>query len=180
MTDKTRLRAMALAARAAGGDTGALTAHLARALLPFAQGVIAAYWPIRDEADPRPALAGHRGIRTLPVVIARDRPLVFREWRDDRPLVRGAFGIAHPADDMPELRPDVVIVPLAGFDSRGNRLGYGGGFYDRSLQALRATGPVLAIGLAYACQQLEAIPAEDFDQPLDLIATDAGSVVPIR
>ena len=74
----------------------------------------------------------------------------------------------------PRLRPRVLIVPLAGFDAAGNRLGYGGGYYDRTLQLLRETGPVTAIGLAFACQQLPAIPAEPFDQPLDMIVTDQG------
>nr|WP_256447506.1 5-formyltetrahydrofolate cyclo-ligase [Paracoccus sp. C2R09] len=174
------MRAEALAARAQGGDADALTRHLTNALLPFRRGIVAAYWPIRDEADPRPALDDHQGRLALPVVVGRDMPLVFREWKSELPLVRGDFGIAHPTDDMAELRPDVVIVPLAGFDGRGNRLGYGGGFYDRSLRQLRATGPVLAIGLAYGCQRVESIPAEDFDEPLDLIVTDAGAVFPER
>ncbi|WP_282601659.1 5-formyltetrahydrofolate cyclo-ligase [Paracoccus sp. PARArs4] len=178
MTTKATLRAQALAARAAGGDADALTRHLANALLPFRRGVVAAYWPIRDEADPRPALQDHQGVLVLPVVTGRDRPLVFREWQPDAPLVRGDFGVSHPGPDAPEMRPDVVIVPLAGFDGQGNRLGYGGGFYDRTLERLRAQGPVLAMGLAFACQRVEAIPVEPFDQPLDLIVTDAGAVFP--
>ena len=176
--DKAALRAAALAARAAGGDAAALTRALSNALIPFRRGIVAAYWPIRDEADPRPALTDHQGRLALPVVGDRDAPLTFRDWRPDAPLVPGPFGTSHPGPDAPVLRPDVVIVPLAGFDARGHRLGYGGGFYDRTLRALRAEGAVLAIGLAWACQQVESIPVEPTDEPLDLIVTDRGPVFP--
>ena len=82
-----------------------------------------------------------------------------------------------PADPVP-VDPEILIVPLVAFTRAGARLGYGGGFYDRTLERLRAQGPVLAMGLAFACQRVEAIPVEPFDQPLDLIVTDAGAVFP--
>ena len=170
---KAELRAQALAARAQGGDDAALANHLRSALAPFAGAVLAGYWPMRGEADPRPAMSAHDGPVVLPVVPGRAQPLRFRLW-DGRDLVPGSFGTSHPPDDAPELRPDVLIVPLAGFDGEGNRLGYGGGFYDRTLEVLRESGAVAAIGLAYACQELPAIPAEPFDQPLDMIVTDLG------
>lgn len=172
---KADLRRQALAARAQAGDAAALTRHLADALAPFAGSVVAGYWPIRDEADPRPAMARHDGPLCLPVVLKRDTPLEFRAWDGtDATLEPGSFGTSHPRAAQPVLRPQVVIVPLAGFDRHGNRLGYGGGFYDRTLALLRAEGPVTAIGFAYAVQELPLIPVEPTDQPLDLIVTDRG------
>lgn len=175
--DKAALRARALAARAQGGDQAALTRHLTAALAPHRGKVLSGYWPMRSEADPRPAMETHDGPLCLPVVPGRAVPLVFRAWRGEA-LVSGPFGTLHPADSQPVLVPQVLIVPLAGFDARGNRIGYGGGYYDRTLQLLRETAPVTAIGLAFAVQELPDIPAEPFDQPLDLIVTDQGPVHP--
>lgn len=169
--EKAALRARALAARSQGGDGDALTRHLIAALAPHRGKILSGYWPMRDEADPRPAMETHDGPLCLPVVPGKAVPLVFRRWRGEA-LVPGPFGTSHPADSQPVLRPDVLIVPLAGFDRRGNRIGYGGGYYDRTLQLLRETGDVTAIGLAFAVQELPDIPAGPFDQPLDLIVTD--------
>lgn len=177
--DKSALRARALAARAQGGDGDALTRHLIDALAPHRGAVLSGYWPMRDEPDPRPAMAAHDGPVCLPVVPGKAVPLVFRQW-DGEPLVPGPFGTSHPGDSQPVLRPAVLIVPLAGFDRRGNRIGYGGGYYDRTLQLLRKSGGATAIGLAFAVQELPDIPAEPFDQPLDLIVTDRGRVEPAR
>lgn len=167
---KDALRKAALAARAAGGDDAALTRNLRQVLAGYRGKVLAGYWPMRDEADPRPAMAAHQGPVCLPVVIGAARPLVFRRY--DGVLEPGRFGTSHPPADAPELIPEVLIVPLAGFDRAGNRLGYGGGFYDRSLQALRRQGPVVAIGFAYGVQQIRAIPIEPTDESLDFIVTD--------
>lgn len=171
--EKSALRAYALAARAQGGDHDALSRHLITALAPYAGAVLAGYWPMRDEADPRAAMAAHTGMLVLPVVVGKAQPLVFRLWQGEA-MVPGTFGTSHPADSAPAMVPQVLIVPLAGFDDQGNRLGYGGGFYDRTLESLRKSGPVTAIGLAFACQQLPAIPAEITDQPLDMLVTDQG------
>ncbi|MBT0778572.1 5-formyltetrahydrofolate cyclo-ligase [Paracoccus versutus] len=173
---KHALRQAALAARAGGGDDAALTRHLVAALAPHRGKVLAGYWPMRGEADPRPAMAAHDGPVCLPAVIGPARPLEFRAHGDR--LEPGRFGTLHPPADSPLLRPDVLIVPLAGFDRAGHRLGYGGGFYDRTLARLRAEGAVVAIGLAYAAQEIRAIPAEATDQPLDLIVTDRGVILP--
>ncbi|QRZ14880.1 5-formyltetrahydrofolate cyclo-ligase [Paracoccus methylovorus] len=175
---KSALRRQALAARGRGGDDAALTRHLIAALAPHRGKVLAGYWPMRDEADPRPAMAAHDGPVCLPVVTGPARPLEFR-LHDGR-LEPGRFGTSHPLADSPVLRPEVLIVPLAGFDLAGHRLGYGGGFYDRTLDALRSMGPVTAIGLAYAVQEIRTIPAEETDQPLDLIVTDTGVIQPLR
>ncbi|SCY37057.1 5-formyltetrahydrofolate cyclo-ligase [Paracoccus tibetensis] len=171
--EKARLRAEALAARQAGGDQAALDRHLIEALLPHRGSTLAGYWPIRGEADPRAGMAAHEGPLCLPVVPGRAVPLIFRAWSGEL-LEAGPFGTRHPGDSAPVLIPSVLIVPLAGFDSGGNRLGYGGGYYDRTLQLLRRSGPVTAIGLAFACQELPEIPVGPHDEPLDLIVRDRG------
>ena len=168
---KTALRQQALAARGKGGDADALTRNLGAVLADYPGQVLAGYWPMRGEADPRPAMRGHDGPLCLPVVIGKARPLVFRRWSGGD-LVAGGYGTLHPDDSSEVLIPSVLIVPLAGFDRAGNRLGYGGGFYDRSLQMLRDQGFVTAIGFAFAAQELPGIPAEPFDQPLDLVVTE--------
>ena len=173
--NKAELRRAALAARGQGGDAAALTRNLIAALAPHAGQTLAGYWPMRDEADPRPAMAAHDGPICLPVVTGPARPLVFRRF--DGRLEPGGLATSHPPADSPELRPRVLIVPLAGFDRAGNRLGYGGGFYDRSLAELRALGPVTAIGFAYSVQEIEKIPVEPTDAPLDLIVTDREVIV---
>lgn len=169
--EKAALRRQALAARAEGGDQSAIDRHLIEILAPFEGQVLSGYVAMRGEADPAVAMAAHRGPVCLPVVTGKAVPLVFRAW-DGGPLVPGPFGTSHPAETAETLTPHVLIVPLAGFDRAGNRIGYGGGYYDRTLQLLRGMGPVAAIGLAFGVQELETIPAEPFDQPLDLIVTD--------
>ncbi|MTH36493.1 5-formyltetrahydrofolate cyclo-ligase [Paracoccus limosus] len=173
---KAALRREALTARRQGGDDAALAGNLAQVLAPHGDKVLAGYWPMRGEADPRPAMVAHAAPVCLPVVLGPARPLVFRRY--DGRLETGSFGTSHPPPDCPELQPQVLIVPLAGYDLAGNRLGYGGGFYDRTLQALRAVSPVLAIGLAYAVQEIRLIPVEPTDEPLDLIVTDRGILHP--
>lgn len=171
--DKNQMRQAALIARKQGGDANALTAHLRSILADHRGVVVSGYWPIRGEADPRPALSEHDGDICLPVVTDKDMPLIFRLWDGtEATLETGAFNTSHPHPQQPEIEPQVLIVPLAGFDRAGNRLGYGGGYYDRTLERLRAKGPVLAIGLAWAVQELPVIPVEATDQPLDAIVTD--------
>lgn len=173
---KSALRKQALAARAAGGNPDLMTRRLIAALAPHRGKVLAGYWPMRDEADPRPAMAVHDGPVCLPVVTGPARPLLFRAY--DGRLEPGGFGTSHPPADQPELTPQVLIVPLAGFDRHGNRLGYGGGFYDRTLELLRGQGGAVAIGFAFAVQEIRAIPAEPTDQPLDMIVTDGDVILP--
>ena len=141
--------------------------------------VVAGYLPIRTEADPLPAMVAlARNNRVaVPVVAGKGQPLQFREWVADAPLEAGAFGVMVPVSGA-ELVPDVLIVPLLAYDSRFFRLGYGGGFYDRTLEQLRARGKVRAIGFAYGAQALDSLPLEPTDQPLDEIVTEAG-VVPL-
>jgi 5-formyltetrahydrofolate cyclo-ligase len=138
---------------------------------------VAAYWPLPDEFDTRPLLdvlaaAGHP--LCLPVVAMRDAPLVFRAWKPGDRLERGAFGVLAPMADAPIADPEVLLVPMLGFDAAGYRLGYGGGYYDRTLAQRRRRGGVQAVGLAYAAQEVPALPRTANDQPLDAILTENG------
>jgi 5-formyltetrahydrofolate cyclo-ligase len=108
----------------------------------------------------------------LPIVVAKNTPLVFRKWAPAEPLVSGLWGIQIPPDTVPEVQPDVLLVPLLAFDRKGYRLGYGGGFYDRTLEKLRAIKKVTAIGIAYAGQEVSAVLRDENDQQLDWIMTD--------
>jgi 5-formyltetrahydrofolate cyclo-ligase len=137
--------------------------------------VVAGYMPMRSEADPLPlmrALAARGAQLALPAVVARDAPLVFRAWREGDALIGGPFGTRHPADAAPQLVPDIVLAPLAAFDRRGHRIGYGGGYYDRTLAALRAQKPLVAAGVAFAVQEVETVPASHHDAVLDVVLTD--------
>jgi 5-formyltetrahydrofolate cyclo-ligase len=108
----------------------------------------------------------------LPVVVAKNVPLVFRQWAPGDALVLGRWDIKVPPETAREVLPDVLLVPLLAFDRKGYRLGYGGGFYDRTLAKLRALKTVTAIGVAYANQEVDAVPRDEFDQRLDWIMTE--------
>lgn len=143
-------------------------------------GCIAGYAAIRSEIDPRPVMERlhTRGFRLcLPVVDGPAQPLTFRVWSPDTPMIVGDFGAMIPETDQMAV-PDLLIVPLLAFDTLGYRLGYGGGFYDRTLERLRAVRPVVALGFAYAAQRMDRVPIEPTDQPLDAIVTEAGIVAP--
>ncbi|MBL8699894.1 MAG: 5-formyltetrahydrofolate cyclo-ligase [Alphaproteobacteria bacterium] len=178
------LRAARASWRMAALDAGhAVAGHLLPALsaTPYRPGPVSAYWPMGDEFDVRPALqalfsAGWHC--ALPVVVAREAPLVFRAWQPGDRLVDAGFGTSVPPADAPVLVPRVLLVPLLAFDARGFRLGYGGGYYDRTLASLRRAGDVLAIGIGYAAQEIDHVPREPFDQRLDLIATERGLLHP--
>ncbi len=183
---KALLRRQALARRAAaraalGADAPALLARAGLAALEgveMAAQVVAGYWPLGDEADPRPlmrALAAAGAALCLPVVAGRGRPLLFRRWAPGQRLEAGPHGTRHPAAGMEALTPTLLLVPLLAFDGSGGRLGYGGGFYDRTLADLRAADPgVRALGLAFAAQRVDKLPLDRFDQRLDLIVTETG------
>ncbi|MCO5106297.1 MAG: 5-formyltetrahydrofolate cyclo-ligase [Burkholderiaceae bacterium] len=145
------------------------------ALLPDLAGlVVAVYWPIRGEPDLRPWIASirRRGARcALPVVLGRDAPLAFREWRDGARLEPGVWNIPVPADGA-QLAPGIVIAPVVGFDERGYRLGYGGGYYDRTLAA--ATPRPCAIGVGHSGAALPSIDPQAHDVPMDAIVTERG------
>ena len=157
-------------------DEMAVLAHLAEALEPFSGQVLAGYMAIRSEVDPLPVMAGWRGQACVPVIVSTGQPLEFHRWSPDAEMVAGAFGAAIPANAVPVV-PDVIIVPLLAFDRSGGRLGYGGGFYDRTLEILRARRPVTALGLAFAAQETEGLPLEPTDQPLDGVVTEDGMLL---
>jgi 5-formyltetrahydrofolate cyclo-ligase len=139
--------------------------------------VAAIYHPRGSELDPFPlaAMLERMGCRiVLPVVVERDRPLVFREMQESGALPPDALGIPAPGPDAPALRPDLVVAPVLAFDRKGGRLGQGGGYYDRTLAALRAEAPVFMLGLAYASQELSALPMGPLDQRLDGVLTERG------
>lgn len=172
---KAALRVAALAARktAFAAGQGRAADLLAEVLAPHAGQVLAGYMPMRTEIDPRPAMAAHRGPVGVPVILGRGQALRFRAWSPDAPMAAGAFGALVPAaGDW--VVPEVLIVPLLAFDARGFRLGYGGGFYDRTLEGLRAQGPVRAVGFAFAAQEVAEVPVEPTDQRLDAVVTERG------
>ena len=137
--------------------------------------IVAAYWPIRDELDCRPVLT--RLVDSgqpvcLPVVLGDEEPLELRLWAEGEPLYPSGFGTLAPAETAPLVEPDVILMPLLGFDKHGTRLGYGGGYYDRTLARLGKM-PRL-IGLAFAAQELDHVPRDSHDVPLDAVVTEAG------
>jgi 5-formyltetrahydrofolate cyclo-ligase len=176
-------RAQAFAALPQAGAALARQFH-DRVQLPRGAAV-SGYWPLEGELDVRPLLTQiHGGGHAigLPVVIGKAKPLLFRRWSPGAVLVQGGFKVMTPPEGAPEIEPDVLLVPLLAFDRAGYRLGYGGGFYDRTLEMRRrqahARGPdsghpVLAIGIAFAAQETESLPLGPFDQKLDWIVTEA-------
>lgn len=184
--EKKRLRQAALeqrakAAQAATNGGPQLCTHLLAEIDIPAGAVVSAYWPMRDEIDPRPTLEAlhDRGHPIgLPAMPAKAQPLEFRAWTPGAALEDGGFGTQVPRASAAVVTPQVLLVPLLAFDRAGYRLGYGGGFYDRTLAGLRAARPTAAIGLAYAAQRAEALPREPTDIPLDSIATEQGLVRP--
>jgi 5-formyltetrahydrofolate cyclo-ligase len=153
----------------------AVAEHFFQSVTFDAQDVVAGYWRIRDELDCQPILirlmdSGQKVV--LPVVDGPDKPLDLRVWEADAPLYEAGFGTLAPSDLAPRAQPDLVLMPLLGFDGQGTRLGYGGGYYDRTLASL-PNKPML-VGLAFAAQELSHIPREDHDVPLDAIVTENG------
>ncbi len=182
---KRQARAVAKVTRAeaAAEDPVASGYALCERVLPaidFPAGcVVSAYWPIGSEIDPRPLMVRLHGDGhpiALPVTPARGKPLVFRAWRPDDTLEAAGFGTREPLAFQAELTPRVLIVPLLAFDRAGYRLGYGGGYYDRTLARLRESGAVLAVGVAYAAQEVSRVPRDGGDQAVDWIVTEAESI----
>lgn len=140
--------------------------------------VVSAYAAMPGELDPAPLLnrlmvSGKR--IALPVVVAKGQPLVFRLWQPGDVMASGTWGIQEPLPDKAAVSPDIMLVPLLAFDARGGRLGYGGGFYDRTIAALRAQGSVVTVGLALQAQEVEVVPMGPHDQYLDWILTPTGA-----
>lgn len=170
------MRKAAFAARKAAFDLdrGGACGLLSSVLAGYRGVPLAGYMPIRSEIDPLPAMAeaAAHGVVGVPVITAAGQPLRFSRWSPEAAMRAGPFGAQVPAvDDFFE--PEIVIVPLVAFSRAGGRLGYGGGFYDRTLEALRSLHATLAIGFAYGVQEMDVLPLEATDQPLDMIVTDA-------
>lgn len=182
---KDLLRSQARARRAAVTPAsgleaaGQIAAHF-QATFKLAKGaIVAGYWPMDNEADVRPLLETlhGQGCRLcLPAVIEASKPLVFREWAPGEPLVGGAHGTRHPQETAQSLIPQVVLAPLLAYDARGWRLGFGAGYYDRTLQNLRRSNEIIAVGVGYGCQEFPDIPHEETDQRLDAIVTEKGVI----
>ncbi len=177
---KAALRREALARRDAmpARERAAAAEAIAARGLPFPippVTIVSGFMPMKSEINPLPlmrrlAAAGAR--LALPVVAGRGRPLILRAWSFGEPLVRGVWGIQQPGEDAPEVAPDILIVPLLAFDRAGHRIGYGAGYYDLTIAALRARKPVTAIGIGFAAQEIERVPASPRDAALDLVLTE--------
>lgn len=168
-----RVQAFAARKKAHAAGQGQAAAILGDLLARYRDKPLAGYMPMRTEIDPLAAMAAHAGAVGVPVILGKGQPLRFREWSPGCAMIVGEFGASIPAEGA-WIEPEVLIVPLVAFDRRGYRLGYGGGFYDRTLEGLRARRPTIAIGFAYAAQELPDVPIEPTDQPLDMIVTEEG------
>lgn len=176
---KEVLRQQALARRKAAAFPGfarVLAAHANALALPQA-AVVSGYCAFGEEADPKALLAALARLGhpiALPRMAGKTKPLQFHRWEEADTLLPHPFGVLEPHPACAMVVPDVLLVPLLAFDAAGHRLGYGGGYYDRTLAALRAHKSVTAIGIAYAGQRIESLPQEPHDQPLDGVLTEAG------
>ena len=140
--------------------------------------VVSGYWPMGDELDVRPLLHRLHALGCtigLPIVTPKGTPLVFRAWTPKSPMEAGVFGTSHPAEDS-RVTPELVIAAFLAFDRHGWRLGYGGGYYDRTLARLRTEGTVLAAGIGYDAQEVGAVPTGPSDQRLDWVITETRAV----
>ncbi|CUH87215.1 putative 5-formyltetrahydrofolate cyclo-ligase [Phaeobacter sp. CECT 5382] len=148
--------------------------HLSEVIAGYRGVPLSGFVPIRTEIEPLPAMAeaAAHGPVGVPVIQGKGMPLKFSRWQPEGEMRDGPFGAKVPlVDDYFE--PEILIVPLVAFDVQGGRLGYGGGFYDRTLELLRSKRPTLAIGFAFDAQEAEALPLEATDQPLDMVITES-------
>lgn len=164
----------ALTADMLAGLRARIDGHLERVFPDLARGIVAFCWPYRNEYDARylaAALRRRGAVTALPVIVAPKMPLQFREWHPGAKLAAGPLGIPYPPDS-PELRPDQVLLPMLGWDAAGYRLGYGGGFFDRTLAALEPRPRV--IGVAYEAACLQTIHPQPHDIAVDFLVTERG------
>jgi len=177
---KSNLRQQAFALRdALPADERAAAAQAVAArpfpvLIPVGV-IVSGYSPMKSEFNPVPLmrrLADAGAQFALPVVAGRGKPLIMRAWSFGAPLAAGVWGIREPPPDAPEVFPDILLVPLAAFDRSGHRIGYGAGYYDMTINRLRAMKDITAIGLAFAAQEVEAVPHTERDARLDLVLTE--------
>jgi 5-formyltetrahydrofolate cyclo-ligase len=137
--------------------------------------IVSGFSPLKTEINPWPLmrrLASAGATLALPVVAGRGQPLIMRSYAFGQPLNEGVWGIREPKEDAPQVDPDILIVPLAAFDRRGNRIGYGAGYYDMTIHRLRSIKRVVAVGIAYAAQEFPEVPRSPRDERLDLVLTE--------
>ena len=137
--------------------------------------IVSGFMPMKTEINPLPLLrkiAGQGAQLALPCIAGRGKPLIMRAWKIGDTFKEGQWGIREPLPDAPEVAPDIVIVPLACFDRAGHRIGYGAGYYDMTLAALRARKNIVAIGVAFAAQEIARVPATERDERLDFVLTE--------
>jgi 5-formyltetrahydrofolate cyclo-ligase len=181
---KSALRAAALALRDAlppQERQQAAEAIAARALPVEVKlsAIVAAFMPMKTEINPLPLLRKYADAGAqlaLPCVAGRGHPLIMRAWKFGDPFKAGQWGIREPMPEAPEVAPDILIVPLACFDRAGHRVGYGAGYYDMTIAALRAKKKITAIGIAFAAQEIAKVPATEHDERLDLVLTEKGTI----
>lgn len=177
---RLRMSAERRDAAAARPDAGRHAARNFMDRVPIPAGAtISLYHPMKDELDTKPLAAAliERGFRiALPVTPKKRGPLTFRAFRDGDPLSADRYGVMTPSEAAPEVRPSIVVTPLLAFTRDGKRLGYGGGYYDRTLAAMREAGDVLAVGFAFGAQEVETMPFGRNDQRLDMIVTEREAI----
>jgi len=141
--------------------------------------IVSGFSALKAEINPVPLmrrLADAGAQLALPVVAGRGKPLIMRAWSFGAPLVSGVWGIREPAPSAPEVEPDILLVPLLAFDRAGGRIGYGAGYYDMTIAALRAKKPVVAVGVAYGSQEIDSVPVTPRDARLDLVLTEREAI----
>jgi 5-formyltetrahydrofolate cyclo-ligase len=178
--EKAELRAGALAKREAmpaQQRVDAANAIAARDFpVPVPKGaIVSGFSPMKSEINPIPLMrklfdAGAQ--LALPVIVGRGKPLIMRAWKFGDPFKAGQWGIREPVAEAPEVHPDILIVPLAAFDRRGHRIGFGAGYYDMTIAALRAKKRITAVGIAFSVQEIERVPSTDRDARLDFMLTE--------
>lgn len=183
--EKTRIRAFSLARRDALSDGARddaaqkLAAFLDNLRQQIGAGPLSGFWPIRSEIDPRPAMLrfAARGV-TLALPVVNGSALVFRRWRDGDIMDDGPYGLKEPRAEASLIEPQAMIVPLSAFDRRGHRIGYGAGFYDRAIADLSKKRRPFTVGVGFSVQEIDHVPDETHDIPLDYIITEKEIIRP--
>ena len=180
LIDRAALRSRLIAARRAMSASEhrerseMITAHLLGFLRAFKSHSLAFYWPHRGEYDPRPIaerIVEEGGAAALPVIVEKDKALAFRQWHPDIEMMIGLYEIPHPTGNA-DIAPDIILLPTVGFDGAGYRLGYGGGYYDRTIAAF--VKPPKTIGVGFEFGRLDTIGPQPHDIPMEVVVTDAG------
>jgi 5-formyltetrahydrofolate cyclo-ligase len=181
---KAALRAAALALRDAlpAAERQAAAEAISARAFPVAVKpgmIVSGFSPLKSEINPIPlmrALANAGASLALPAIAGRGKPLIMRAWHFGAPLVAGQWSIREPGHEARQVDPDILMVPLACFDRAGHRIGYGAGYYDMTIRALRTKKPVVAIGIAFAAQEIPKVPATERDERLDLVLTERETI----